>query len=184
MSNFVGPCRYGRAVTHPPLPELRTGRLLLRRLRPEDREPVVDLYDDPEANGWDPMAMGPEEARERFDGWLADWAERGLSYWMADDLATGELAGMGGIRHYTEDGVPGLNLAYRFHRGFWGRGYATELARAAVEWAEEHAPDYPVTVLTTPGHAQSLRVAEKLGFVLVDERNTRGFAEVLLRRQP
>lgn len=170
-----------RGYRHPVLPDIRTEHLQLRRMRPDDLDGVLALYDDPAANAWDPIAMGPDEVRAKFAEWLAAWEQTGLSYWIADDLASGELAGMGGIRGGADGG---LNLAYRFHREFWGRGYATEIARAAVEWAERHLPDAPVTVITTPTNTQSLRVAEKLGFAVVEELDTHGFPEVLLRRQP
>ncbi len=166
----------------PVLPEVRTERLLLRRLWPADREQVVALYRDAEANRWDPMALTPEQARERFTGWLADWDEYGLSYWIAVDPASGDVVGLGGIRRHVEDGEPVLNLAYRLHRRHWGKAYATEIARQAVEWAEREMPGRPVSIVTTPEYAPSLRVAEKLGFTVWRERTQHGFTEVLLRR--
>jgi RimJ/RimL family protein N-acetyltransferase len=167
----------------PVLPEIRTERLLLRRLWPTDEDKVVALYRDEEANQWDPMAFQPEQVRERFTGWVADWDDYGLSYWLAEATDNGAVVGMGGVRHHVEGGERVLNLAYRLHRNYWGQGYATEIARPAVEWAEQEMPDVPVSIVTTPQHAASLRVAEKLGFTVWRERSQHGFDEVLLRRQ-
>jgi RimJ/RimL family protein N-acetyltransferase len=166
----------------PVLPDIRTERLFLRRMRREDLPAIVALYAVPASSDLDPKPLTGDELRAKFAVWVADWQERGLSYWVVEEPATGELLGMGGIRHHVEDGEPVLNLAYRLWPHAWGKGYAAELARVAVAWAEANLPHSPVSVVTTPQHSQSLRVAEKLGFTPYRERETHGFAEVLLRR--
>lgn len=184
VSKTVGARRYGRAMSphEPVLPELTTERLRLRRMHREDWSVIAELYAEPQDTDSDPLVLEGELLRARFALWVADWIERGLSYWVAEELASGSVVGMGGIRYHAEDGEPVLNLAYRFTRAAWGKGYATELALPAVEWAERNLPEFPVSVVTTPQHAKSLRVAEKLGFTLLREREEHGFAEVMLRR--
>lgn len=164
------------------LPEVRTERLLLRRMRADDLGAVLEMYADPAANRFDPRALTVDQVRERFAVWVDDWSVLGLSYWLAESLDTGAAIGMGGIRHHEEDGEPVLNLAYRLLPAVWGQGYAAELAWPAVAWAERHMPDIPVSVVTNARHAQSLRVAEKLGFTRLRERVSDGVVEVLLRR--
>jgi RimJ/RimL family protein N-acetyltransferase len=48
-------------------------------------------------------------------------------------------------------------------RAWWGRGYATEAARAAVDWGFEHLPVDELVSLIQPDNAASISVAEKLG---------------------
>lgn len=167
----------------PVLPELHTERLYLRRLRLDDLPALQEMYAVQAPAELDPVPLEGESLRAKVELWASDWTERGLSYWIAEDPSSGEMLGMGGIRHHVEDDEPVLNLAYRFWPHAWGRGYAVEMARAAVEWAEANLPDVPLSVATTPQHAQSLRVASKLGFTLYRERESKGFAEVLLRRE-
>lgn len=167
----------------PVLPELHTERLYLRRLRLDDLPALQQMYAAPAPAELDPVPLAGAALRAKVELWASDWTERGLSYWIAEDPSSGEVLGMGGIRHHLEDDEPVLNLAYRLLPRAWGRGYAVELGRAAVEWADANLPDVPLSVVTTPQHAQSLRVAEKLGFTLYRERDSNGFAEVLLRRR-
>ncbi|WP_447008564.1 GNAT family N-acetyltransferase [Saccharothrix isguenensis] len=67
------------------------------------------------------------------------------------------------------DGEPTLNLFYRFRPRHWGRGYAPEMARAAVDWASRARPGRPVVIITDPDNTPSQRVAEKLGFANVGD---------------
>lgn len=166
----------------PVLPELHTERLYLRRLGLDDLPALQEMYAVPAPAELDPVPLEGDALQAKVELWASDWAERELSYWIAEEPSSGGMLGMGGIRHHMEDDEPVLNLAYRFWPRVWGRGYAVELGRAAVEWAEANLPDVPLSVVTTPQHVQSLRVAEKLGFTLYRERDSNGFAEVLLRR--
>ena len=113
--------------------------------------------------------------------WIGQWSSDGIGYWAVELLATGEVIGFGGVMHHEAEGEQVLNLYYRFRPSAWGRGYAAEMAAAAVEWAGEHRPHRPVVVITRPENVPSQRVAEKLGFRRYLERDTRGFVEWLYR---
>lgn len=75
-----------------------------------------------------------------------------------------------------------LNLYYRFRPSSWGKGYASEMAAAAVSWAERTRPDQPVEVMTTTENVPSQWVAEKLGFTIVRSVQEDGFINVYMRR--
>lgn len=59
-----------------------------------------------------------------------------------------------------------LNLYHRFVPEAWGRGYASEVARYAVQWAASTHPGLPVLARTRPGNIASRHVAEAVGLVL------------------
>ena len=145
------------------LAELRTERLMLRRLRPEDLPTVVQIQGDPAANRHNPIGTAsPSRIAQQLRCWVADWDEHGVGYWLVVDAETGQAVGIGGLRPIEHDGRPALNMFYRFRPSAWGRGLALEMARAAVSCADQAGT--PVVVITTPDNLPSIRLAERLGF--------------------
>ncbi|XVV02440.1 GNAT family N-acetyltransferase [Actinosynnema sp. CA-248983] len=164
--------------------EIRTDRLLLRRVGPGDLRAAIAILSDPETNRHNPS--GPPSAAEAADllaQWQAHWVHEGIGYWAVALPETGEVIGFGGLRHHELDGERTLNLFYRFRPRHWGRGYAPEMARAAVEWARRERPHRPVVIITDPGNKPSQRVAEKLGFAHVGDSVTAEGPVLVYRRQ-
>ncbi|WP_257455551.1 GNAT family N-acetyltransferase [Archangium lipolyticum] len=143
-----------------------TERLLLRRLQEGDLDAVFTLHADPETNRFNPS--GPvrsmDAARELLTLWLGDWEHHGVGYWIVERRdVPGSVVGFGGVRHKELEGQRVLNLAYRLVPQGWGSGYATEMARRALELARKHIPDVPVVAIINLENVPSLRVAERLG---------------------
>ncbi|SEG59735.1 Protein N-acetyltransferase, RimJ/RimL family [Saccharopolyspora kobensis] len=162
--------------------EIRTERLVLSRLEPADADAFIAVHSAPEAyphDGWSRRTA--DQARELFVNFRRNWAVDGIGYWTIRLAGTAEVIGFGGVRHSVEEGEPVLNLAYRLWPSAWGRGYAPEMARAALSWAQRHRPDRPVVIVTDVGNTPSIRVAEKLGFARVLERHRDDRPEVLFR---
>jgi len=150
------------------LAEVRTERLLLRRLRPDDLPAVVQIQGDPAANRHNPIGTAsPSRIAQQLRCWVADWEEHGVGYWLVVDAETEQAVGIGGLRPIEHEGRPALNMFYRFRPSAWGRGLALEMARAAVDWAEREGPA-PVVVLTTRDNLPAIRLARRLGFRLSD----------------
>ena len=85
------------------------------------------------------------------------------------------FAGWAGVLHPLE--WPEPELAYSLDQPFWGRGIATEAARAAREWAFARLDvRRGWQVSSWPDNARSIRVAEKLGAVRDGTSTIRGFA--------
>lgn len=144
---------------------MQTERMVLSRVRAEDLEAVHEIHSDPRTNVYNPA--GPtvdlESSRAMLDLWLNDWDERGLGYWAARLTGEPEVLGIGGLRHATVEGEDVLNLYYRFRPSAWGRGYAVELARAALEVGRGLGT---VVAVISDANARSRRVAERAGMHL------------------
>ncbi|WP_342376708.1 GNAT family N-acetyltransferase [Myxococcus stipitatus] len=154
------------------LKHLTTDRLLLRAFRESDVDEVFTLHSDAESNRFLASARlhSKDGARELLSLWLSDWAKHGVGYWMVEKREQpGVAVGVGGFRHKQLEGRTVLNLAYRLSPHVHGAGYATEIARTALEVARQHFPEVPLVAIIHPENTASIRVAERLGLKLERE---------------
>lgn len=145
------------------IPTLRTGRLLLRPWRDEDRAPFAAINADPETMRHFPAPLTRAESDAMIDRALAKWAAQGFGFW-AVALADGPFIGFVGLnRPVNEPQLRDLvEIGWRLSRAHWGRGYATEAARAALAFG--FARGMPeIVAFTAQGNARSRRVMERLG---------------------
>ena len=150
--------RPAEAPTDPVL----TPRLVLTPVGPDDVNDLLLLYSDPVVAYW----TGPW-TRAAVEAWAADmaarWTADGVGKWMARDRSDGSLVGRGGFTRFDLDGQTVLELGWAVRDARTGRGYATELGRAALAWAVEHQPDLPVAAFTEVHNRASRAVMERLG---------------------
>ncbi|GAA3542355.1 GNAT family N-acetyltransferase [Nonomuraea rosea] len=156
------------------MPELATERLVLRGWREEDLEPLMVIYADPEVMRF--IGDGSVRTREQTAAGFAlmrrEWEERGYGMFAVEVREIGELAGWAGltIPHFLPEVLPAVEIGWRLGRPFWGRGIATEAARAALRFGfEEAGLDRIVSICHVDQHA-SARVMTKLG--MRQERET------------
>lgn len=139
-----------------------TARLVLTPLGPGDVDDLVLLYGDPEVALW----TGPWTAaavRVWAAAMAARWAADGVGKWMARDRSDGSLVGRGGFTRCDLDGETVLELGWVVRDARTGRGYATELGRAAIAWAAEQELESPVVAFTEVHNHASRAVMERLG---------------------
>ncbi len=165
------------------LTEIKTERLLLRRLREDDREPLVALQADPETNRYNPDPHTIEGAQELFGAWMIQWEEHGFGYLTVSESDSPDvIVGFGGVRYLEWRDERVLNLAYRFWPSAWGKGYATEMATAVLEWADREFPEVSVVANIVVANKPSIRVAERLGFKIHTEEEYAGETSLHMRR--
>ena len=145
---------------------VRTARLVLTPVGSEDVDDLLLLYGDPEVVFW----TGPWTAAD-VEAWAAEmaarWASDGVGKWLARDWSDGSLVGRGGFTRIDLDGQTVLELGWAVRDALTGRGYATELGRAALGWAAEHQPGLPVVAFTEVHNRASRAVMERLGLRFV-----------------
>lgn len=148
------------------VPPLVTPRLRLRPIRPADGDAVVALHGDPEVmrHLGTGRPVPPARVRDRdLPRLLADHGPLPLGYWAAEDRATDAFVGWFELRPMVTETVAAVELGYRLHRSSWGRGLATEGARALVDAAFTGTDVDEVVATTLAVNTGSRRVMEKVG---------------------
>jgi RimJ/RimL family protein N-acetyltransferase len=145
------------------IPTLETERLRLRPFRKSDIDDYAALNADPEVQRY----VSDGAVWDRGRSWrhlaflMGHWYLGGTGTWAVEDRETGEFVGKIGFS--CPEGWPGFELAWALVRGRWGRGYATEGARAALQYAFDELRQGHVISLIRPINGASIRVAERLG---------------------
>jgi RimJ/RimL family protein N-acetyltransferase len=149
---------------------VETERLVLTRWREEDRSAVVGIWADPDV--W--SALGPgatgapfdaQYAAGRFDHHVEHWERYGFGLWLARERSAAEVLGWVGAAHptYVPELAGEVEIGWALRRPFWGRGFASEGAAAALASAFAHLECGGVVSLINPANTRSMAVAEKLG---------------------
>jgi len=146
----------------PDAPKLK--RLLLRPVRPRDTGAFFAFLGDPDAMRFTHCHLSVRECRRRLAGF--EWQRRrnGYAPWAVLLKTDGRLVGWGGLYNDPFEPGWGVELGYSFHPAAWGMGYATELAQACLDWADDALGLQEVWAFTHPGNNASRRVLEKAGF--------------------
>ena len=152
---------------------IATARLRLRPCRESDKPAFATILNTPAMTA----ELGGVRSRAATDALvdkrIADQAQHGFSYWAVELRDTGELIGTCGIRlanNYPGTPVAGMHeMGWRIAEAYWGRGYATEAARATLDWAWATLPVTTIAAWTTAQNRASWRVMERLGMTRAPE---------------
>jgi RimJ/RimL family protein N-acetyltransferase len=138
-----------------------TERLDLSAIALSDVDAIYRIMADPRARAYIPG--GAHDSAETTRAWVerysARWAANGIGYWTVRLRETGDVIGVGGVDRRQDF----WNLYYLIDPAWWGRGYATEIARAGQQAAATIDPDVPLAAWIHVGNAASQRVAERVG---------------------
>jgi RimJ/RimL family protein N-acetyltransferase len=147
---------------------IETERLLIRPFEASDAEAMFAIWGDPVAMRRIPSGPHPDLARSRraVARFMEHQATHGFSLWPVIEKASGQVLGDCGLLLVEWTG-PEVELAYRFGRAAWGKGYATEAAGACLRYGFEAAGLERIIAVTAPDHVASRRVMEKNGMTLV-----------------
>jgi ribosomal-protein-alanine N-acetyltransferase len=146
---------------------LTTARLQLRRWREADRLPFRKLNADPRVMEFMPGLLTPEASDELFARIEDHFEQRGFGPFAAELLENGACLGYIGLHVPAFDApfMPAVEIAWRLSADYWGRGLATEGARAVVRHAFDELGLASLVSFTVPENLRSRRVMEKLGMI-------------------
>lgn len=155
--------------------EIETERLILRDMRLTDLDSMFELDSDPEVHKYlgNKPVKTKEESRRIIEGVLKQYEERGIGRWVAIEKKTGECIGWSGIRLNNEYNMNGFDeyydVGYRLIKRFWGKGYATESGKAAVDYAFNTLKLSEIYGITEIGNEASHNALLKIGLHYVED---------------
>jgi ribosomal-protein-alanine N-acetyltransferase/3-dehydroquinate dehydratase/shikimate dehydrogenase len=146
---------------------LTTDRLILRRWRDTDRKPFQALNVDPRVMEFFPATLTAEESDQAIARIEQQFDRRGFSLYAAELIETKAFIGFVGLSVPAFDApfMPAIEIGWRLAYEYWGRGLATEGARAVVRHAFQTLKLPSLVSFTVPANLRSRRVMENLGMV-------------------
>jgi len=152
---------------------IETERLILREIETTDEAALFDLESDPEVHKY--VGKKPVENIELIKMVIAfirqQYQDNGIGRWAVVEKSSQRFIGWAGLKLFTDE-VNGHNdfyeLGYRFMTGYWGKGYATEAAKAIVDYGFNQLKLTEIYAMTDPENKASKQVLKKTGFDLVE----------------
>lgn len=147
------------------LAELATERLRLRQWRETDRAPFAEMSADPVVMEFYPAPSTREESDAAIDRWRAQIADQGWSNWAVEIAQSREFIGFVGLTvpRRVLPFSPCVEIGWRLARPYWGQGYATEAARAALAFGFDTLALDEIVSFTALVNRRSRAVMERIG---------------------
>ena len=154
----------------PTLFHLQTPRLLLRQWQDDDLPAFAELNGDAEVMTYFPQPLSQQQSDETAEKLRNHISEHGWGVWAVELLDNKEFVGAIGLfpNAITPRGEA-VEIAWRLRRQFWGHGYATEGAKAALLFAFEVLNLNAIIALTASINKPSRKVMERLGMTNCEE---------------
>ena len=149
------------------IPVLETERLLLRGFCETDLDDVAAIFSDEQVTRHLVLTAKPvdkEGSHSIIVRALDQWRSQGFGPWAAEERSTGSVIGRIGLNYL--EGWPAGEVGWTLGRNWWGQGYATEGARAAMKYAFEILSWTDIVSVIHPKNTRSIAVAARLGHEL------------------
>jgi RimJ/RimL family protein N-acetyltransferase len=143
------------------VPRLETERLTLRDWRLEDFESYTAIFCDPEVTQFISKAPTRNEAWRQMAAQIGHWSLRGYGAWAVERKSDGAVIGR--IGFWFPDSWPACELIWTLGRAYWGHGYASEGAKAAMAFGFTELAFPKIVSHIDPKNHRSERVAKRLG---------------------
>ena len=165
----------------PSLDTFSTPRLRAERLTPQHRDEITRMHRDPAVMATLGGVRDDAQTEAYLTRNLKHWDDYGFGLWIVRDAADGRVAGRAVVRHLLLEGTDEVEVGYGFYQGWWGRGLATEIARACVEIGFTRLGRASLVALTLPTNLRSQRVLTKVGLSFDREIDHEGSRHALFR---
>lgn len=152
------------------IPTLTTPRLMLRSFTLADDIRLHQIMNEPGIMRYFPRTDPPdiERVHALIERQFMQWREYSLGWWAVLPRAGTELIGWNGLQYLAETGE--VEVAYLLSRQFWGQGYATEGALAALDFGFRVLRLEQIIGLTHPENIASQNVLKKCGMTFTEQR--------------
>jgi RimJ/RimL family protein N-acetyltransferase len=144
---------------------IETDRLTLRTWKKEDAEAYYQINQDPKVLECLGGPLSMEEVHNFIQRVNSQMDVRGYTLWAVEEKETGALMGFIGLdyKDWESHFTPAVEIGWRLGSQYWGKGYATEGAKASLAYGFKHCGLKEIVSLTVPANLRSIRVMEKIG---------------------
>lgn len=142
-----------------------TDRLLLRPWKDSDKDAFAQLNCSENVMEFFPSTLTREESDALADSIIEHITDTGWGLWAAEEKNSGNFIGFIGLSRYEGNThfSPAIEVGWRLLDSYWGKGYAPEGARAALDYAFNQLDLDEVVSFTSSTNQKSRRVMEKIG---------------------
>lgn len=140
---------------------IQTERLILRQFELSDSQKYFEINQDVYVVEFLPGKLTLEEAEGFIRKQTDNLHKYGYCLYAAELKKTSELIGFIGL-NYT-DFLKQTEVGWRLGREYWGNGYATEGAKACLEFGLNTLNLNQIISFTVPKNTRSIKVMEKIG---------------------
>lgn len=141
---------------------LDSERLYLRELTKNDHQLLYRLNGDPEVMEFIRTPDSLDQAKESLERYISFYDGNGLGIWAAHQIKDDKFVGLYIFRKYEQ--TDDVEIGYRLHKDFWGKGYATEMTKVLIDYAFDVLELKELFAVALPDNKSSAKVLKKCGF--------------------
>ncbi|MCD6066351.1 MAG: acetyltransferase, ribosomal protein N-acetylase [Bacteroidetes bacterium] len=158
---------------------IETERLILREILPTDEEAFFEMDGNPDVHKYlgNNPAKSMEDVRTMIRFICKQYIDYGIGRWAAIEKSTGNFIGWSGLKFITEAENNQTNfhdVGYRLIPKYWGKGYATESAKAALRYGFEQMNLEEIIGTAHVENTKSRRALEKCGLTFIEKFDSKG----------
>ena len=146
-------------------PIIQTKRLILRQWREDDLEFFAEMNADPRVMEYFPAVKTFEESLQEYRAIVDHFEKYHYGWWAVSENNKSQFIGFIGLRYleFPAAFTPKVEVAWRLRYDYWGKGYATEGAKASLRYGFErlHLPE--IIPFTSQPNLRSKAVMERIG---------------------
>lgn len=143
---------------------LETPKLIIREFQIDDCQSLAPILANPQVMKFSPTGpLSTAQTQEKIENFMASYTKYGFGKWAVILKETGSIIGYCGLAVEILDGQEETEIGYRLDEPFWGKGFATEAASAALQHSLTNLKISDIIGIVAPENVASVRVLKKLG---------------------
>ncbi len=144
---------------------LHTERLRLRHWETKDLLDCIEMNLDTEVMKYFPAILTKEQTIQFYDRVQQHFLEHGFGLYVVENTSTKEFLGYTGfmIANFVASFTPCVEIGWRFKKQFWGKGYATEAAKACLNYGFDTLGFDKIYSFTATPNLKSENVMKRIG---------------------